>query len=139
MYSYQYKYNVNHNRFEPRMVYTPPPPPQPQIIYPEPEPQKEVGYKKIGGVKKVQDVNKIVGNIKDMDNEKSPMDILNLFGKANSFLLNSMEFNTGKSDFGIDDLLPLQIFIMIKAVQLFYPLNLLAYYPVLINNLQLMN
>ena len=34
------------------------PPPQPQIIYPEPEPQKEVGYKKIGGVKKVQDVNK---------------------------------------------------------------------------------
>ena len=53
--------------------------------------------------------------IKDMDNEKSPMDILNLFGKANSFLLNSMEFNTGKSDFGIDDLLPLQIFIMIKA------------------------
>ena len=35
-----------------------PPPPQPQIIYPEPEPQKEVGYKKIGGVKKVQDVNK---------------------------------------------------------------------------------
>ena len=53
--------------------------------------------------------------IKDMDNEKSPMNILNLFGKANSFLLNSMEFNTGKSDFGIDDLLPLQIFIMIKA------------------------
>ena len=50
-----------------------------------------------------------------MENQKSPMDILDLFGKANGFLLNSMEFNSAKSDFGIDDLLPLQIYIIIKA------------------------
>ena len=54
--------------------------------------------------------------IKEMENQKSPMDILDLFGKANGFLLNSMEFNSAKSDFGIDDLLPLQIYIIIKAV-----------------------
>ena len=53
--------------------------------------------------------------IKEMENQKSPMDILDLFGKANGFLLNSMEFNSAKSDFGIDDLLPLQIYIIIKA------------------------
>ena len=53
--------------------------------------------------------------IKEMENQRSPMDILDLFGKANGFLLNSMEFNSAKSDFGIDDLLPLQIYIIIKA------------------------
>ena len=34
------------------------PPPQPQIIYPEPEPVKDRGIKKIGGIKKFQDMNK---------------------------------------------------------------------------------
>ena len=34
------------------------PPPQPQIIYPEPEPVKNRGIKKIGGIKKFQDMNK---------------------------------------------------------------------------------
>ena len=32
-----------------------------------------------------------------------------------NFLSNSMEFNSGKTDFGIDDLLPLLTYIVIKA------------------------
>ena len=37
--------------------------------------------------------------IKEMDNQKSPIDILNSLGKANGFLLNNMQFNSAKSDF----------------------------------------
>ena len=40
----------------PAPVYNPPP--QPQIIMPPPEPQKEKAFKKIGGIKKFQDINK---------------------------------------------------------------------------------
>ena len=40
----------------PQPVYNPPP--QPQIIYPPQEQPIDRGYKKIGGVKKFQDVNK---------------------------------------------------------------------------------
>ena len=37
--------------------------------------------------------------IKEMDNQKSPIDILNSLGKANGFLLNNMQFNSAKNDF----------------------------------------
>ena len=53
--------------------------------------------------------------IKEMDNKNSPMDKINSFGKALNFLSNSMEFNSGKEDFGVDDLLPLLIYIVIKS------------------------
>ena len=53
--------------------------------------------------------------VKEMDNNKTPMDKINCFGKAMNFLSNSMEFNSGKADFGVDDLLPLLIYIVIKA------------------------
>ena len=56
-----------------------------------------------------------IGYVKEMDNNKTPMDKINCFGKALNFLSNSMEFNSGKADFGVDDLLPLLIYIVIKA------------------------
>ena len=56
-----------------------------------------------------------IGYIKEMEKQKTPMDIINSFGKAMNFLSNSMEFNSGKKDFGIDDLIPLLIYIIIKS------------------------
>ncbi len=53
--------------------------------------------------------------IKEMDNNTTPMDKINCFKKAMNFMSNSMEFNSGKTDFGVDDLLPLLIYIVIKA------------------------
>jgi hypothetical protein len=53
--------------------------------------------------------------IKEMEKNTTPMEKLNCFKKAMNFLSNSMEFNSGKTDFGIDDLLPLLTYIVIKA------------------------
>ena len=50
-----------------------------------------------------------------MENQLTPMDKINSFGKAMNFLSNSMEFNSGKKDFGVDDLLPILIYIIIKS------------------------
>ena len=53
--------------------------------------------------------------IKEIDFKKTPMDKINIFGKAMNFVSNSMQFNSGKKEFGVDDLLPLLIYIVIKA------------------------
>ena len=53
--------------------------------------------------------------IKKMNNKITPIDKINCFGKAMNFLANSMEFNSGKKDFGVDDLFPLLTYIIIKA------------------------
>ena len=53
--------------------------------------------------------------IKEIDYKKTPMDKINTFGKAMNFVSNSMQFNSGKKEFGVDDLLPLLIYIVIKA------------------------
>ena len=53
--------------------------------------------------------------VKELDNKKTPMDKITVFGKAMNFLSNSMQFNSGKDDLGVDDLLPLLIYIVIKA------------------------
>ena len=53
--------------------------------------------------------------IKEMEFQLTPMDKINSFRKAMNFLSNSMEFNSGKKDFGVDDLLPLLIYITIKS------------------------
>ena len=53
--------------------------------------------------------------VKEVENQLTPMDKINSFGKAMNFLSNSMEFNSGKKDFGVDDLLPLLIYIIIKS------------------------
>ena len=70
--------------------------------------------------KKFRNINeKLLGisidYIKEMDDKNSPMDKIDSFGKALNFLSNSMEFNSGKEDFGVDDLLPLLIYIVIKS------------------------
>ena len=56
-----------------------------------------------------------IGYVKNMEHQKTPMDKINSLGKAINFLTNSMEFNSGKKDFGVDDLVPLLIYIIIKA------------------------
>ena len=53
--------------------------------------------------------------IKKMNIKITPMDKINCFGKALNFVANSMEFNSGKKDFGVDDLFPLLTYIIIKA------------------------
>jgi hypothetical protein len=72
---------------------------------------KDKKFKNIN--EKLLDVS--IDYIKEMDNKNSPMDKINSFGKALNFLSNSMEFNSGKEDFGVDDLLPLLIYIVIKS------------------------
>jgi len=72
---------------------------------------KDKKFKNIN--EKLLDVS--IDYIKEMDNKNSPMDKINSFGKALNFLTNSMEFNSGKEDFGVDDLLPLLIYIVIKS------------------------
>ena len=53
--------------------------------------------------------------INKMDEKYTPVDKINMFGKAFQILQNSMTFNSGKSDLGVDDVLPLLIYVMIKA------------------------
>ena len=53
--------------------------------------------------------------INNIDNKFTPVDKINMFGKAFQILQNSMTFSSGKSDLGIDDTLPLLIYVMIKA------------------------
>lgn len=72
---------------------------------------KDKKFKNIN--EKLLDVS--IDYIKEMDSKNSPMDKINSFGKALNFLSNSMEFNSGKVDFGVDDLLPLLIYIVIKS------------------------
>ena len=56
-----------------------------------------------------------IDNVKEMNNKKTPMEKINSFGRALTFLQNSMEFNSGKEGFGVDDQLPILIYIVIKA------------------------
>ena len=53
--------------------------------------------------------------INKMDEKYTPVDKINMFGKAFQILQNSMTFSSGKSDLGVDDVLPLLIYVMIKA------------------------
>ena len=53
--------------------------------------------------------------INNIDKKYTPVDKINMFGKAFQILQNSMTFSSGKSDLGIDDTLPLLIYVMIKA------------------------
>ena len=53
--------------------------------------------------------------INKMDEKYTPVDKINMFGKAFQILQNSMTFSSGKSDLGVDDVLPLLIYVIIKA------------------------
>ena len=56
-----------------------------------------------------------INYINEMDNKLSPIEKIKSFGKALNILNNSMTINSGKSNFGIDDNLPLVLFTIIKA------------------------
>ena len=53
--------------------------------------------------------------INNIDKRHTPVDKINMFGKAFQILQNSMTFSSGKSDLGVDDILPFLIYVMIKA------------------------
>lgn len=53
--------------------------------------------------------------VKEMDNKNTPIEKIGSFEYAMNFLSNSMKFNSGKEGFGVDDILPLLIYIIIKA------------------------
>ena len=53
--------------------------------------------------------------INKIDIKYTPIDKINMFGKAFQILQDSMSFSSGKSDVGTDDVLPLLHYVMIKA------------------------
>ena len=53
--------------------------------------------------------------IKEMDKKQTPIDKINSFGKAIDILKNSMTFNSGKKDLGLDDTLSFIIYIILKS------------------------
>ena len=50
-----------------------------------------------------------------MDKKQTPIDKINSFGKASDILKNSMTFNSGKKDLGLDDTLSFIIYIILKS------------------------
>ena len=53
--------------------------------------------------------------INDIDKKITPVEKIKYFGKAFSILQNSMKFNSGEKDLGVDDTLKPLIYVMIKA------------------------
>ena len=58
-----------------------------------------------------------INYINDMDKKFTPVDKIKNFGKALDILKNSMTFNSGKTDLGLDDTLPFIIYIVLKSKQ----------------------
>ena len=53
--------------------------------------------------------------INSMDSKYTPLDKIKMFGKAFSILQNSLSFTTGKTDLGVDDILPFLIYVVLKS------------------------
>ena len=53
--------------------------------------------------------------INELDAKFTPVDKVEKFGKAFGILQNSLTFSSGKNDLGIDDTIPILIYVMIKA------------------------
>ena len=56
-----------------------------------------------------------INYIMEMDTKFTPIDKIKNFGKAIDILKNSMTFNSGKTDLGLDDTLPFIIYIVLKS------------------------
>jgi len=54
-------------------------------------------------------------NIVKLVETENPVDKIKMFGKAFGLLQNSMTFSSGKSELEIDDVLPLVIYVILKA------------------------
>ena len=53
--------------------------------------------------------------INDMDKKYTPVDKIQTFGKAFRILQSFLSFSSGKTEFGIDDTLPLLIYVILKS------------------------
>ena len=73
-----------------------------------------------------------VGYIGRLDTTKNPIGKMELFGKINDIVLNTLNFIFGKCEGGVDDLLPLLTYVIIKSeprcfsshlkyIELYYP------------------
>ena len=58
-----------------------------------------------------------INYISEISRKKTPVDKIKSFGKAIDILKNSMTFNSGKTDLGLDDTLPFIIYIILKSKQ----------------------
>ena len=58
-----------------------------------------------------------ISYVTEMDKKLTPVDKIKNFGKAIDILKNSMTFNSGKTDLGLDDTLPFIIYIVLKSKQ----------------------
>jgi hypothetical protein len=56
-----------------------------------------------------------VGYINRLDITKNPSGKMNLFGKIEEIVLNTLNFIFGKCEGGVDDLLPLLLYVIIKS------------------------
>jgi hypothetical protein len=56
-----------------------------------------------------------INDIKEMNRQLTPIDKIKNFWKAIDILKNSMTFNSGKTDLGLDDTLPFIIYIVLKS------------------------
>jgi hypothetical protein len=57
----------------------------------------------------------IVEYINGMDKKYTPVDKIKMFGKAFGIIQNFMSFTSGKADLGVDDTLPLLVYVIIKS------------------------
>jgi hypothetical protein len=60
-------------------------------------------------------LQKIEEYINGMDNKYTPVDKIKIFGKAFGIIQNFLSFTSGKADLGVDDTLPLLVFVIIKS------------------------
>ena len=58
-----------------------------------------------------------INYISEINSKKTPVDKIKNFAKAIDILKNSMTFNSGKTDLGLDDTLPFIIYVVLKSKQ----------------------
>ena len=72
----------------------------------------------IGKIQKINSENFLpdsVGYIKKLDDIKNPYQKMEIFSKVSEMILNTLNFCVGKVEGGVDDTLPLLLFVIIKA------------------------
>ena len=63
--------------------------------------------------KKLLDI--AIDYLKEIDKKRTPLDKLKNFGNALDIIRNSITFNSGKADLGLDDTLSFIIYILLKS------------------------
>lgn len=82
----------------------------------------------IGCHEKVKNINHFLSNtnmlLKKLDKTKAPSNKVNILSEIINISLNTLRLNKGNIEGGVDDILPILIFVIIKSRPLFYSSNL---------------